>query len=263
MHRHDIFRGPSPIPLHGEVAEREGRSIPRGNPAGRGGDLLGHETLRTERAFVVGEDSRAGPQPMEASILNDLGEGSRLRLSVGIARPDRGRLVDRLAGVVAEHRRRPGKEQPRRQPRHPHRFEEIHRDAGDALERGGRLFERQRDRRLPGEVVELVGTDRLEERDGRLEVGRIECLNRNTPLKAERGEAAPVARRRIAARPHDPIPLVEEVRGEIRTVLAADAADERRRLRSVDACHGSPSGPFDHRCVSSPPAAPQTTLPFG
>ena len=200
---------------------------------------------------------------MEASVLIDLGEGSCLRHGIGIARSERGRLVDRLTAVVAEHRRRSGNEQPRRQPRHPHRLEEIHRDAGDALERGGRLLERQRDRRLAGEVVELVGTDRLEERHGGSDVRRIERLDRDTPLEAERGKAAPVAPRRIAAGSHDPIPLSEEVHGEIRTVLAADAADERRRLRSVDARHGSPSGPFDHRCVSSPPAAPQTTPPFG
>ena len=237
VHGDDILWRPAPVALDGKVTQRQRLRVPGGDPAGRGGDLLRHKPLRPQRALVVGEDPRAGPQPVEAAVLLDLREGRRLGQRVGIARMSGRRLVDRLATVLAVHRRRSGEKQPRRQLGHPDGLEEIDRGDHDALEGQTRLLERQRDRRLAGEVVDLVGADRLQERDGGGEVVGSERSDHHPSLDAEGGEAVAVARRRIPARPHDAIPLVEEMRGEVSAVLAANAADECRRFRTMDACH--------------------------
>ena len=236
---------------------------PRGDPAGGGHDLPGDEALRAERRLVVEEDPAAGEQPVGLAVVGDLPERGRLRHRVGAARAEGRLLVRPLARRVAEALAGAGVVEADRPLREPDGLEQVERPDPDALHRLDRLVEREPDRALAREVVDLVGLDLHQRREHAPEVARRDGQSPHPladPEPGQAGEARARSRRGRCRKPRTPCG-------------AGGRRDRRRPVRrppgSVPASLLACFGPFvsASRCGSrgagrsSPPRHPASPSP--
>ena len=226
-HGLDVLGRPSPVALHREIAEPQALAAPGGDATGRRDDLLGDEPLGSKRRLVVEQDPRAGVEIVGLSIAAHLPEGRRLRDGVGAARPKRGVFVRRDAHRVAEAFARAGVVEADRALQQPDRLEQIERGVRDALQRLGRLLERQPHRGLTRQVVDLVRLDLQQHADEAAKVGERRRRHLDAIADSKPGQVGERRHRRISRRPDHLVAAVEQQLRQVSRVLARDSADER------------------------------------
>ena len=226
VHGHDILWRPAPVATDGEVAEAQHVLFSCGHAAGARHDLLRHEPLRPQRAFVVEEDAGAGFYCVGLTILRDLPEGCRLGDAVRAAGPQHSGLASRLFARVAKHLGAAGVVEPDRPAEHADRLEQVYRADDDALEGFHRLVEREAHGGLASEVVDLIWLCAGEHLHRGAKVDERHRLHRHAVADAQPRESVEAAGLGIAAGADDRVAEVEQMGCEVAAVLAAHPADE-------------------------------------
>ena len=253
-HRPDVVAGEAPVAAGVEVAERQRVGQPPLDARGAAGDLAGDELQPAPRRLVVEEDAGDREQPVALAVVDrdvmreDLGD------AVGAARIEGRRLgLGRLAHL-AEHLARRRLVDADRGVRLANRLQH----AGDALRvvlaGQQRLVPRGRHEGHRGQVVELVRPHVLDQPD---EGELVQQIGGPQLDAVEQVLDAPVVRGAEAAGdPDHLVPPVEEQLGEVRTVLAGDAGDDRAfRHVGPTTCGCAPRPLPRARCGYRPPAA--------
>src|SRR6202049_4365032 len=229
-HSFNVVARVAPVALGVEVSEKKPvlqTTLDGGDGAG---NLAGDESLATNRALVVEQDSVRRVNPVGLAIIDRDPMGIELGRGIGRARIERrglglgrrlglaiefgGRgLVEACALFAAENS--DGLEQPKC-------------SDGVGVGRVFRRLEGDVDVRLSGEIVDLVGLSLLEQAN---QVGRVRYVpvveaEENAALvrvMIEMVDAAGVERGRTALHAMDAIAFIQEELGEIRPVLAGHA----------------------------------------
>ena len=226
VHGHDILWRPAPVAADGEVAEAEHVLFACGHAAGARHDLLRHEPLGPQRAFVVEEDAGAGFYLVGLSILRDLPEGRRLGDAVGATGPQHGRLASRLFARVAKHLGAAGVVEADRPAEHADRLEQVYRADDDALKGFHRLVEREPHRGLAGEVVDLIRLRAGEHLHRGAKVDQRHRFHCHAVADAQPCEPVETAGLGVAAGADDRVAEVEQMRRQVAAVLTAHPTDE-------------------------------------
>src|ERR1700677_3999965 len=100
-HRVYIFGSPTPVSLDLNISQREARTLAPGDTDRRSDTLLSHETLRTQRVFVIEQNSGARMQPVCVPVVRQEPVRRPLPHGVGAARTEGGILICRAASRVS------------------------------------------------------------------------------------------------------------------------------------------------------------------
>src|SRR5262249_8115148 len=165
-----VFGRPTPVAQNLYVSEFELLIAAASYSASRSVYLLCHETLGSNRRFMIEQNSRAAFQPVSVAVVGDFPESGGLRNRIWAARPELRCLVGGLIGI-AEALARPGVVQSYRLAGESNCLQQIQRGLRDAFKSLNWLLKRETDRTLAGEVVYLVGLNLHEHLQDAAEVG--------------------------------------------------------------------------------------------
>src|SRR5215217_181834 len=189
-------------------------------------DLSRDELPAPARALVVEKDARGDEQTVTFAVIDRDPVPIELRDTVRRAWVERSPLVLRGLRHLAEHLGRGRLVDMGRWTRKPHRLEQP-RDAerGHLAGKHG-LLPRGRYKALCREVVDLVGLNLIDDGEERRLVEQVGA--KKLDAVAEMLDSVTGVRTRATGDTDDTVAKVEEVLGQIATVLTGDAGDERR-----------------------------------
>src|SRR5262249_28934895 len=217
-----IVAGKTPIAARIEVAELKDIELAVADLRQRPGDLATDELASAQRRFVVEENAGRRADAIALAIVHGRPVSKQLGDAIGAAWIKRRRLVlgDRLR--LAEHLRGRGLEEPHRRHDLADRLENAQRADRGRLGGIKRLLERQPDKALPREVVDLVRLYPLENAHDVGQLGEIEVDELERIDNAQFDKARDRAARRAPQSADDAIPLAEEKLRQVGAVLTAD-----------------------------------------
>jgi len=160
------------------------------------------------------------------AVVGDLPEGGGLGDGVWAAGAEGGIFVGRGVAGIAEAFAGTGVVESNIAGEEADAFEQVEGADADAFEGFYRLFERQADGALPGQVVDFVGFEFGQHLQHAAKVAQCHGGKFDLCADAEFGQVTKAANLGIARNADDAVALLQKQFGKVRAILAGDAADQ-------------------------------------